>query len=140
MRNQKQKHMQDVYLVPLLEALLLDPEDRNVVLKNSKISSFLEPHLGYTLEFMSRLKPMREVVNKLANLGNISMSNVKPLPQDKKEIFCYVSAAFFKNSVVKTATVQDTVLNAGPSLEQLRNLEAELTMQQYDLQQVSFSM
>lgn len=135
------------YLMPLLRILARNEEVAAQIRSVASNSPFLiYNNNSLPAELFAQLTPMREVIHELAKLAEIQVSTSRPEPQPEEQLY-FVDPSFFKDSQVQTAAVQDAVLpvfskdkgvkgDVPPS--KMRNVEAELTMQLYDLEQMAF--
>lgn len=152
-------------ILPLLDMVYKDEDLKARTRQLTDNTNFLT-YKGKELpaEFFTGLQPMRSVLAELAEKARIAVTKTRPEPVDNEE-FYLVDASFFKNGVVKTATVRDALDQAAftgrnkeevesvttttavekeakggvvVEPERLRNAEVELTQDEYDLHQLLY--
>jgi hypothetical protein len=137
------------YVLKILDIVYKEDDIKNKTIELVQNTSFLSLN-GEELpaEFFTKLQPMRSVLDELAEKGQVQKASIRPKSVPNEQFFM-VDSSFFQNGVVKVATVYNAIeqkqLETRPiesvdtvTAEQLRNIEVELTQDEYDMNQLLY--
>lgn len=126
--------IREKYLLPIARMLYPEAltERVKLLLEMSKRTHLLQ---WLSEQVFLDMKPLRTILNDLAQAAKITMSFTKPATVPLTQMYV-VDPSMFNNQVVQTATVTDE-----PSafhLESVRDLEVAVAQDEYDLEQLKY--